>query len=207
MAKPAQPQRAAKVPQGIAKERLIEAAIDLIGTQSLAHISDQMVADKAGLNRAALYRCFHTRHEFLDEVVGVLTQRWLVLFTANINPDAETRDIKGWTFAALQPFLTSTVKIFETCAYLHTGNYSSPQLQENVRAIVSSWTETFELFGMLPQMANALAHKIFALNLGRTMATPLAGISGETIIDIVQITLTEIRNHATTEKDLGWNTQ
>ena len=207
MATPAQPQRAAKVPQGIARERLIEAAIELIGTQPLTHISDQMVADKAGLNRAALYRCFHTRHEFLDEVVGVLTQRWLVLFQENIIPNVETRDIKGWTFQIMEPFLIRTVKIFEIGAYLHTANYSSPQLQDNVRTIVSSWTGSFELFGMSPRMANALAHKIFTLNLGRIMASQLAGISSETVLDIVHITLTEIRNHATTEKDLGWNTQ
>ena len=207
MAKPAQPQRAAKVPQGIARERLIEAAIELIGTQPLTHISDQMVADKAGLNRAALYRCFHTRHEFLDEVVGVLTQRWVVLFQENILPNVETRDIKGWTFPILEPFLTRTVKIFEIGAYLHTANHSSPQLQENMKKVVTTWAETFELFGISPRMANALAHKIFTLNLGRTMATQLAGISSETVLDIVHITLTEIRNHATTEKDLGWNTQ
>jgi AcrR family transcriptional regulator len=207
MATPAQPQRAAKVPQGIARERLIEAAIDLIGTQPLTHMSDQMVADKAGLNRAALYRCFHTRHEFLDEVVGVLTQRWVVVFQENVLPSVETRDIKGWTFPILEQFLTKTVKIFEIGAYLHTANHSSPQLQENMKKIVTIWAETFELFGMSPRIANALAHKIFTLNLGRIMATQLAGVSSETVIDIVQITLTEMRNYATTEKDLGWNTQ
>ena len=76
-----------------------------------------------------------------------------------------------------------------------------------MKKVVTTWAETFELFGISPRMANALAHKIFTLNLGRIMASQLAGISSETVTDIVHITLTEVRNHATTEKDLGWNTQ
>ena len=206
VAEDAKRQRALKVPKEVAKVRYIDGAIELIGTQPLARITDQMFADQAGLNRSAFYRCFNSRLEFLDEVVHVLAQRWLAVVHQSILPDVENRDINGLTMQSVNPLVEQSSKMLEIGAYLTFANYSSPQLQTNFQMVINVWAQRFELFKLSPRAARATAYKIFTLGLARSTAVQLANIPTESAIDVVQMSLSEIRHHDVITNDLGWNT-
>ena len=198
--------RAVKVSKEIARVRFIDSAIELIGTQPLALISDQMFTDQAGLHRSAFYRCFKSRFDFLDEVAHVLTQKWLVVVNESILPGVQERDINELTLQFVAPLVARSEKIFEIGAYLNFSNYSSPQLRANFQLIIDVWAQRFEL-KLSPRMARATAYKIFTLGLARSIAIQLADIPTESIIDTAQLVISEIRNHLVIEQELGWNAQ
>lgn len=207
MVAPNERTRAVKVSKEIARVRFIDSAIELVGTQPLSLITDQMFADQAGLNRPAFYRCFKTRLEFLDEVVHVLTQQWLAVINESILPDVQNRDINGLNLQFIGPLIERSSKVLEIGAYLNFAHYSSPQLRSNFELIIDIWSQRFELFKLSPRMARATAYKIFALGLARSTAIHLADIPTESLIDTFQLVTSEIRNHLVIEQDLGWNTQ
>lgn len=198
--------RAVKVSKEIARVRFIDSAIELIGTQPLALISDQMFTDQAGLHRSAFYRCFKSRFDFLDEVAHVLTQKWLVVVNESILPGVQERDINELTLQFVAPLVARSEKIFEIGAYLNFSNYSSPQLRANFQLIIDVWAQRFEL-KLSPRMARATAYKIFTLGLARSIAIQLADIPTESVIDTAQLVISEIRNHLVIEQELGWNAQ
>lgn len=57
------------------RERLIEAAVHLFACHSFAGTSLQMIADRLGITKAAVYHHFHTRDELLTAAVGPALDR------------------------------------------------------------------------------------------------------------------------------------
>jgi AcrR family transcriptional regulator len=53
-----------------ARERVLEAALDLFGEHGVSGTSLQMIADRIGVSKAAVYHQFHTKEEI---VLGVIT--------------------------------------------------------------------------------------------------------------------------------------
>jgi len=203
MAESTRPKRAPQIPKAQATKLFIEAVIDLLETRPIADISDQLIADTAGINRATIYRHFGTRFELLDAVVVELTDQWLVLagdlFAAPPQPG-----FPGLTLDFGAPFLHLGAKLFGVGNYLTAASYQSDQVKECFTKIIDTWIRLFESSGMTPRMARAIAVKWLALNLARDTASTLTNIKIEDVIDVQALALAEARNYQNTEIELGW---
>jgi AcrR family transcriptional regulator len=197
------PSRAPQIPKARATKLFIEAVIELLETRPIADISDQLIADTAGINRATIYRHFGTRFELLNAVVVELTDQWLVLaedlFAAPPRPG-----FPGLTLDFGAPFLHLAAKLFGVGNYLTAANYQSDQVKECFTKIIDTWINLFESSGMTPRMARAIAVKWLALNLARDTASTLTNIKIDDVIDVQALTLAEARNYQNTEIELGW---
>jgi AcrR family transcriptional regulator len=203
MAESTRPKRAPQIPKAQATKLFIEAVIELLETRPIADISDQLIADTAGINRATIYRHFGTRFELLDAVVVELTDQWLVLagdlFAAPPQPG-----FPGLTLDFGAPFLHLGAKLFGVGNYLTAASYQSDQVKQCFTKIIDTWIRLFESSGMTPRMARAIAVKWLALNLARDTASTLTNIKIEDVIDVQALALAEARNYQNTEIELGW---
>jgi len=203
MAESTRPKRAPQIPKAQATKLFIEAVIDLLETRPIGDISDQLIADTAGINRATIYRHFGTRFELLDAVVVELTNQWLVL-VEDIYAAPAVHGFPRLTLDFGAPFLRLGAKLFGIGNYLTAANYQSDQIRECFTKIIEIWIRLFESSGLSPRMARSIALKWLALNLARDTAAAITNITSEDVVDILALTLAEARNYQTTEIELGW---
>lgn len=203
MAESTKPKRAPQIPRARAKELFIEAVIGLLDDRRIADISDQLIADTAGINRATIYRHFGTRYELLEDVIVELTGRWQVLAEDLFNTPTEPGFPRvNMNFGA--PFLHLSAKLFGIGNYLTAANHQSVQVQECFTRIIEMWIRLVETSGMSKRMARAIALKWFALNLARDTAAVLANLTIEDVVDVQALALAEVQNYADAESRLGW---
>jgi AcrR family transcriptional regulator len=207
VSKPAQNPRARKIPKSDAITRFLDATISLVGTMPVAEISDQLIADTAGINRASIYRYFGTRLELFDAAVDVLVSKWEQAWEQQLRPVAQPRVLSRVLNEPTGTFVEYSLKVFDVGAYLSASSYESEQLRKNFNKLVEIWMREFETEGASPRMARALAHKMLALNLARPGATKVADLSAESVFDVFRLTLAEAKNFSVAEAELGWNTE
>jgi|GEM_PF-1633457 AcrR family transcriptional regulator len=203
MAESTRPKRSPQIPKAQATKLFIEAVIDLLETRPIGDISDQLIADTAGINRATIYRHFGTRFELLDAVVFELTNQWLVL----ANDLYAAPAVPGFPRLTLDfstPFLHLGAKLFGIGNYLTAANYQSDQIKECFTKIIEIWIRMFESSGLSPRMARSIALKWLALNLARDTAAAITNITFDDVVDVQALTLAEARNYQNTEVELGW---
>ena len=196
--------RARQVSKADAMVRFVEAVIVQIGSKPPADISDQLIADTAGMNRASLYRYFGTRFGLFDAAAAELARRWLIVAETTV-PVGPSRDGPPMSMDSFGPLFELSSKLFAIGGYLVTEDYRSDQVSENFTRIVDTWISQYETAGIAPRMARALAHKNLGLNLARPMANPLVNLPIEDVLDVYALTLSEIRNFETMQSDLGWD--
>lgn len=69
--------RAPKTETDVRQEQIIEAALDLIGTQGVYALSIVKIAERVGIVPSALYRHFKSKDDVLDAVLELLRSRLL----------------------------------------------------------------------------------------------------------------------------------
>jgi AcrR family transcriptional regulator len=134
MAESTRPKRAPQIPKAQATKLFIEAVIELLETRPITDISDQLIADTAGINRATIYRHFGTRFELLDAVVVELTQQRL----ATASKTVSSADSDGLGFEEKPPLariLPRGQMIFQLAAYLSAQNYQSDSLRTSMSSL------------------------------------------------------------------------
>jgi len=203
MAESTRPKREPQIPKAQATKLFIEAVIELLETRPIADISDQLIADTAGINRATIYRHFGSRFELLDAVVVELTNQWLVL-AEDLVAAPPRPGFPGLTLDFGAPFLHLGAKLFGVGNYLTAASYQSDQVKECFTKIIDTWIRLLESSGMTPRMARAIAVKWLALNLARDTASTLTNIKIDDVIDVQALALAEARNYQNTEIELGW---
>ena len=203
MAIPTKPKRAPQIPKAEATARFITVVIELLDEEPIAAISDQLIADTAGINRATIYRHFGSRFELLDAVVAELTRRWLSTVTEILPvPESSWGGHGGEPMRArLNPM---TQKIFQLAAYLTAGGHHSESLRTSFTLISDMWISSLESLGVPPRMARTLTFKTIGLNLARAAIVDLVDIPEETISDIEALSLVEIISHEESSAKLGW---
>ena len=203
MANPTKPKRAPQIPKAEATARFIAVVIQLLDEEPIAAISDQLIADTAGINRATIYRHFGSRFDLLDAVVAELTRQWLATVT-DILPDPKL----SWGGAGGEPMRIQlnplTRKIFQLAAYLTASGHHSERLRASFTLISDMWISSLETLGVPERMAQTLTFKTIGLNLARAAIVDLIDIPEETISDIEALALVEIIGHEESSAKLGW---
>jgi len=203
MAESTRPARAPQIPKARATKLFIEAVIELLETRPIADISDQLIADTAGINRATIYRHFGTRFELIDAVIAELTQQRLAIAaetasSANSNgPGLEEKP-------PLARILRRGQMIFQLAAYLSAQNYQSDDLRASMSSLSEWWIEHLERLGVPSRMAQTLAFKNMTLSLARASAADLFALPDDVIADIEALALVEIANFELSAEKLGW---
>ena len=203
MAESTRPKRAPQIPKAQATKLFIAAVIDLLETRPIGDISDQLIADTAGINRATIYRHFGTRFELLDAVVSELTQQRL----ATASEAASSADSDQLGFEQKPPLakiLPRGQMIFQLAAYLSAQNYQSDSLRASMSSLSDWWIEHLERLGVPTRMAQTLAFKNMTLSLARASAADLFALPDDTFTDIEALALVEIANFELSAEKLGW---
>ncbi|GAA1393838.1 TetR/AcrR family transcriptional regulator [Catellatospora coxensis] len=79
-------------PDRPARERVLEAALDLFAEQGVSGTSLQMIADRMGVTKAAVYHQFRTKEDIVFAVVGPALDRLLEIADAiDAEPDHQRR--------------------------------------------------------------------------------------------------------------------
>ena len=203
MASSTKPTRAPQIPKVQATKLFIEAVIELLETRPIGDISDQLIADTAGINRATIYRHFGTRFELLDAVVAELTQQRL----ANASEVVASADSEGLGSKQKPPLariLPRGQMIFQLAAYLSAQNYQSEKLRASMGSLSDWWIEHLERLGVPTRMAKTLTFKNMALSLARASAADLFALTDDTFADIEALALVEVANFELSVETLGW---
>jgi AcrR family transcriptional regulator len=203
MAEHTKPKRAPQIPKVQATKLFIDAVITLLETRPIGDISDQLIADTAGINRATIYRHFGTRFELLDAVVAELTQQRL----ATASEAASATDSNEIGFEQKPPLakiLPRGQMIFQLAAYLSAQNYQSDSLRTSMSSLSDWWIEHLERLGVPARMAQTLAFKNMTLSLARASAKDLFALPDDTFADIESLALVEIANFELSVEKLGW---
>lgn len=205
MTAPPKGARAPRVSKADATDRFVGAVIDLLVAHPVAEISDQLIADTAGINRASIYRYFGTRDELLDAVLVRLTSSWAEEAVAL----AERREAEQKAIGAVE--ITARITplsrpMFEVAAYLVARNHRSTALTLALQTFLDIGTAGFERVGMTPRMARATALKSLALQFSRAAITGVFDLPDSAIADVQALVLTEAAAHTSTAEALGWLT-
>jgi AcrR family transcriptional regulator len=84
-----QPGVSAQVPYNAAKARIVDAALELFAANGVGGTSLQMIADRIGVTKAAVYHQFHAKEAIvLAAAEAELAKLEVVLTTAEAEPDA-----------------------------------------------------------------------------------------------------------------------
>ena len=195
--------RSPRVAKAVAMSRFIEAVLEHLGSRPIVEITDQLIADTAGINRASLYRYFATRDQLFDAVLSQLTDEWMQVATSNPPPKIDGGDVMGLPklFSSL---MHSTQRIFEVIAYLTGSGYRSAQIETSLATVVGEWVKIMTSYGIEPRVANAFAIKNLALNFTQVAVRPVFDIQPGAIADVAALTLVELTNHQLSTEKLGW---
>jgi AcrR family transcriptional regulator len=90
-----------EVPDDAMSERILDAALDLVGASGLRHLTMDDVAARAGVGRMTVYRRFGDRERLIDALAIRESQRCLGEIDATVDPGAPLSD------QIAQGFLTS----------------------------------------------------------------------------------------------------
>ncbi|CAB4570161.1 unannotated protein [freshwater metagenome] len=203
MASVTNPKRAPQIPKAQATKLFIEAVIELLETRPIGDISDQLIADTAGINRATIYRHFGTRFELLDAVVAELTQQRLAN-ASEVVASADSEGLGSQQKPPLARILPRGQMIFQLAAYLSAQNYHSEKLRASMGSLSDWWIEHLERLGVPTRMAKTLAFKNMTLSLARASAADLFALTDDTIADIEALALVEVANFKLSAETLGW---
>ena len=196
--------RAAKISKEVAMARFVATTINLVETLPIAEVSDRLIAETAGINRASLYRYFNTRHELFDIVLDNLIGRYLAELqaaTAPYMPDVKNSLMDIGVLA--QTFSISS-KVFDIGNYLAAENYHSEALTANITKIFDVWTERLQDAGVAPRMARALALQAIGLGFGRPNASMIIPLRPDDVADVFQLMVNLIKSHAEVTSKFGW---
>ncbi len=202
--------RARKIPKQIAMERFIEVTAELLDLHPLAEVTDHLIADTAQISRSSIYRYFNTRVELFDIVLDTLVPRYLTAVKTITTPFAERREGTHISTDIFAINFTLSTKIFAIGNYLASENYRSELLTNNFTKIVDTWVQQLVTAGAAPRTARALALQSLGLGFGRANAANLVSLSTEEIMDVFQIMVNSLQNHAELTTKFGWtdtNTQ
>lgn len=203
MASSTKPTRAPQIPKAQATKLFIEAVIELLETRPIGDISDQLIADTAGINRATIYRHFGTRFKLLDAVVAELTEQRLAN-ASEVVASAESEELGSQQKPPLARILPRGQMIFQLAAYLSAQNYQSEKLRASMGSLSDWWIEHLERLGVPTRMAKTLTFKNMALSLARASAADLFALTDDTFADIEALALVEVANFELSVETLGW---
>lgn len=203
MAPSTKPTRAPQIPKAQATKLFIEAVIELLETRPIGDISDQLIADTAGINRATIYRHFGTRFELLDAVVAELTEQRLAN-ASEVVASADSEELGSQQKPPLARILPRGQMIFQLAAYLSAQNYQSEKLRASMGSLSDWWIEHLERLGVPTRMAKTLTFKNMALSLARASAADLFALTDDTFADIEALALVEVANFELSAETLGW---
>lgn len=203
MASSTTPKRAPQIPKAQATKLFIEAVIALLETRPIGDISDQLIADTAGINRATIYRHFGTRFELLDSVIAELTQQRLAT-ASETAAAANSEGLSSQQNPPLAKVLPRGQMIFQLAAYLSAQNYHSEKLRASMSSLSDWWIEHLKRLGVPTRMAETLAFKNMALSLARASAGDLLALTDQTFADIEALALVEVTNFNLSAERLGW---
>ncbi|HBU01869.1 MAG TPA: hypothetical protein DEB20_04855 [Acidimicrobiaceae bacterium] len=203
MASVTTPKRAPQIPKAQATKLFIEAVIELLETRPIGDISDQLIADTAGINRATIYRHFGTRFELLDAVVAELTQQRLAN-ASEVVASADSEGLGSQQNPPLAKILPRGQMIFQLAAYLSAQNYHSEKLRASMGSLSDWWIEHLERLGVPTRMAKTLAFKNMTLSIARASAADLFALTDDTVADIEALALVEVANFKISAETLGW---
>lgn len=196
--------RATKISKDVAMARFVETTIGLLEKLPIAGVSDRLIAESAGINRASLYRYFNTRHELFDIVLDNLVERYLAELqaaTAPYMPDVKNSIMDVGTL--VQSFSISS-KVFDIGNYLAAENYRSETLTANISKIFEMLTKRLYEAGVAPRMARALALQAIGLGFGRPNASSIIPLQPDDVADVFQLMVNSIKNHAEVTAKFGW---
>ncbi len=203
MASSTRPTRSPQIPKARATKLFIEAVIELLETRPIGDISDQLIADTAGINRATIYRHFGTRFELLDAVVAELTEQRLAN-ASEVVASADSEGLGSQQKPPLARILPRGQMIFQLAAYLSAQNYQSEKLRASMSSLSDWWIEHLERLGVPARMAKTLTFKNMALSLARASAADLFALTDDTFADIEALALVEVANFELSAETLGW---
>ena len=95
--------------EGAARDRLLQAAAELFGRHGYAGTSLQMIADRVGVRKGAIYHHFHTREDLLAALVAPVVD-------ALEQVPATTQDRKQFTRSFGQLYVIETPAGGTCCA-------------------------------------------------------------------------------------------
>ena len=103
----------------------------------VAEISDQLIADTAGINRASIYPYFGTRLELFDAAVDVLVNKWEQAWEEQLRPVAQPRVLSRVLNEPTGTFVEYSLKVLDIGAYLSASSYDSEHVQEPPKSPIS----------------------------------------------------------------------
>jgi len=196
--------RATKISKDVAMARFVETTIGLLEKLPIADVSDRLIAESAGINRASLYRYFNTRHELFDLVLEEVSNRYLDDLKTATAAHAQPVNTGQLSVDVLAPTFALSSQVFAIGNYLVAGNYRSDRLTSNMSKIVEVWTQQFLISGVAPRMARALALQALGLGFGRPNAESLIRLEHGDVVDVFRLMINSMQNHAEMTAKFGW---
>jgi AcrR family transcriptional regulator len=144
------------------RDRIVQAAVDLLSETDLGDISMSDVAERAGVSLRTVYRNFATRDDLLDGVVGWIGER----MNRRIGPPPSTRDeyVESTPTAIAEVFEVERLyrALFATTAGRESHRRTKGARLEEIRRAFA--TETKGMGGAQARRFAALMHLVSSSN-------------------------------------------
>jgi AcrR family transcriptional regulator len=156
-------------PRGLARERVLDAALSLFAEHGVHGTSLKMIADRVGVSKAAVYYQFQSKEEIVLEVMRPTREDMArVVRIAEALPDFEARR------AVAISGLVEMVVRHRQLAVLISGDPAIHQImlsQPELKAVADRVREMLE--GPAPDAASRIAFSVLSVGLGNAAADPL----------------------------------
>lgn len=163
-------------PRGLARRRVLDAAIALFAEQGVHGTSLQMIAERIGVTKAAVYYQFRTKEDIALEVLRpTMEDMARVIRIAEVLPDADQRRA-----VAVSGLIEMLVRHRHLAVIFH-GDPAIDQLvsdEPEFKAISDRMRELLE--GTNRTIADRIAFSVFISGMGKAAADPdLADVDDE----------------------------
>ena len=156
-------------PRGLARERVLAAALALFAEHGVHGTSLKMIAERVGVSKAAVYYQFQSKEEIVLEVLRpTLEDMARVIRIAEALPEWEARRavvISGLVEMAVRH--RQLAAVFHGDPAIHHIALTQPEL----KAVADRFRELLE--GPAPDAASRIAFSVFFVGVGKAAADPL----------------------------------
>ena len=156
-------------PRGLARERVLDAALSLFAEHGVHGTSLKMIADRVGVSKAAVYYQFQSKEDIVMEVMRpTLEDMARVIRIAEALPDWEARRA-----VAVSGLVEMVVRHRQLAVMFH-ADPAIDQLvvtQPELKAVADRLRELLE--GPAPDPISRIAFSVFFVGVGKAAADPL----------------------------------